>query len=243
MKGNLYLVSLFLIVIQRGYSQDKAPYTSLPIFISAGYASQSPVYVREYYDEIVNSYRYEGIPIPTQLEFGRTAAANAGMFFGGIEEVRVGFSIGYSYTPAYSNYKDDVGTLKVNGSAASLEISFIGEITAVEIVKVPVHLNVQLGTCRNSASITQELRFFDFPWNNYDSKWSASAWGVYSQFTVGVPVQLGNLTLGLEGGYRYSSCQVTDETIESSTGNYSTDDHWDIGQNGFIFLVSAEMNL
>ncbi len=243
MKWKLFVIPLLFFIIQTACSQDTASHLSSAVFFSAGYANESPVYVREYYDNVVEFYRDNGVPIPTQLDFGRTITADAGIYFKAIKGVRIGFSIGYSFSPAYSNYQDYAGTLKVNGSVNALEIAFRGQFTTVEIADVPIYLNIQLGVCQNSASITQELRFIDFPENNFDSKWSASAWGVCSQLTFGVPVRLGDFILVLEGGYRYSSCQVTGVTIESSTGNSSIDSHWDIGQDGFVFLASIEMNI
>ena len=243
MKRNLFQVFLISFLVQAACSQIKVQPAIWTTFVSAGYANESPTYVRNYYDNLVDSYREKGVPLPTQLEFGRTVVADAGILFSTKKNIRIGFTAGYSYSPAHSNYQDYAGTLKLNGSVNALEIAFKGQFTTVEIADVPIYLDIQLGVCQNSASIMQELRFIDFSENNFDSKWSASAWGICSQLTFGVPVRLGDFTLVLEGGYRYSSCQVTGVTIESSTGNSSIDSHWDIGQDGFVFLASIEMNI
>jgi hypothetical protein len=243
MRRKLILVPLLFFFCQTACSQDTKMHSSWALFITAGYANESPEYIRDYYDEIVTFYRNEGIPIPTQLELGRTAIVNAGFLFSRVKDVRLGFSVGYSYSPAYSSYKDNTGTLEVNGSVNSFDISLKGLIEVIKIEDYPINICLQLGVCNASASISQILKFSDSPQNNYNQKWSVSAWGPFSQAALSLPIQVGEFTISLEGGYRCSSGQVTNQNIEANTGTGSTSDHWDIGQNGFVFLVSCAMNL
>jgi hypothetical protein len=240
MKG---LVTSMLLLTQAGLSQTDTLISVTTPFVSLGYAHESPRYVREFYDNIVEGYRYNGIPIPTQVEFGRTLTVNGGILYGRVPEIKIGLSVGYSFSPAYSNYKDYVGSLEINGFTSALDISFKGVFTVMMIGNAQMNLDIQVGAFNRSASITQSLHFQDFPQENYDGTWSASAWGPFSQLTIGFPVHMGTYTLSFEGGYRYSSGQVTNQTVKSSEGNYTTDLHWDIGSDGFVFLITCGMDL
>jgi hypothetical protein len=126
---------------------------------------------------------------------------------------------------------------------SSFDISLRSQITIWKIGDLPIFLILQLGINHASSSITQELRFCDFPLSNYNSKWSASLWGPCAQITFGSTVRLGEFTVLFEGGYRQTSNVVSEEIIESSAGKDKMGGIWNIGLNGFVFLVSLEMKL
>ncbi len=239
----IYVSLLFFSFYRSAYSQEDTLFLVSTPFIAIGYAHESSQYVREFYDNILDNYRSYGIPIPTQVPFGRTISVNGGILFSWMTDAAIGLSIGYSYSPAYSNYKDYSGTLEVNGSTSVLDMCIKGQIIVTKISTFQMDLNVQGGVSRGTASITQALHYSDNPDFNYDGKWSTSAWGPFSQVTLGFPVQCGDYTVSFEGGYRYSSGQVTNQTIESGAGSITTDYHWDIGQSGFVFLVSCGLKL
>jgi len=102
---------------------------------------------------------------------------------------------------------------------------------------------IQPGIAYSSAGITEELRYYNLPQADYNSKWSSTAWGPCFQFTFSPVIQTGEFDVSLEGGYRFSWYSASEQKIESSTGNSNTYDHIEIGQNGLIFLVTLEMNL
>ena len=233
----------FFPFFKSAYSQEHTLSLESTPFIAIGYANESPQYVREYYDNILDNYRSYGIPIPTQVEFGRTISVNGGILFSWLTDAAIGFSLGYSYSPAYSNYEDYSGTLEVNGSTSELDMCIKGQLTITKMSAFQLDLNVQAGVFRGTALITQALHYPDNPNFNYDGKWSASAWGPFSQVTLGFPFHFGDYTVSFDGGYRYSSGQVTGQTIASGEGNSTTDYHWDIGESGFVFLVSCGLKL
>lgn len=90
-----FLSFLLLVMVQTAFSQDDTlAYQSTPLFsdtmpavttafISAGFANESPQNVREFYDNILDNFRFNGIPIPTQVEFGRTLVVNGGFLSAG----------------------------------------------------------------------------------------------------------------------------------------------------------------
>ncbi len=92
-------------------------------FISIGYTNTSTNIATEYYNVILNAYRSEGIPVPTQISFGKTTILNGGVYFSRLTTIWIGVALGYAYTPAYSDYGDYAGTLKIDGKIEDYTIS------------------------------------------------------------------------------------------------------------------------
>jgi hypothetical protein len=243
MKRIPLIIILLACLLQTASSQEDKYPMLWKTFVSIGYANAASSNVSEYYDLIVDSYRHNDIPILTQTPFGRTVLVNAGFLFTRLEDIWFGLSVGYSYSPAFSNYEDYAGTLKVNGSVNSFEISIKFQYIPEKIAGLPIIISAQPGISYASSSITQELRSNDFPELNYDSKWSTDAWGPCFQGTIGTSVPWGKLSILLEGGYRFSWNKVFEEKIESSAGNSKRYEALDIGQTGIVFLLTVNYEL
>ena len=204
MKQGSLCILLLLALLNTAESQQKRYPVLWRAFISIGYADATSGIVREYDDLIVNSYRSDGIPIPTQIPFGRTALINAGILFTQLKDIWFGFCVGYSYSPSYSNYKDYAGTLKINGSINSYELSLRIKASLDQIGDFPITVSVQPGIAHVASSITQELRISDLSVQHYDWNWSASTWGPFFQSTLGISIPVRNFIISLEGGYKFS---------------------------------------
>jgi hypothetical protein len=207
-------------------------------FVSIGYANAASSDIGDHYAKIVNSYRFEGISIPTQTPFGRTIMVNAGFLFTRLEDIWFGLSIGYLHSPAYSSYKDYAGTLKINGSISSYELTLKVKATAMRIGNMPIDITVQPGFDRTYSFITQELRYYDLPQYNYNAKWSTGSWGPCLQGTVGTSLPVGKFFVSLEGGYRFGW-----DPAPRESGKYEESVTWNIGHSGYVLLLTLDMGL
>ncbi|MGE5797660.1 MAG: hypothetical protein ACM339_03885 [Ignavibacteria bacterium] len=238
MKQAFLIFSISLFLHQSLFSQQERTTNSWKAFVSIGYGNTTSDNLSEYYTLLAERYRYNGLPLETQTEFGPTLLANAGIIFNILERIGAGISFGYLYSPAYTNYKDYAGTVKINGSISSYEILLKVHYIPGKIGDFSIVICPQFGASHASVLITQEVRFNDYQQSNYDWKMSKGGWGPCVQATIGTSVNLGEFFAGFEGGYRYTRIQVAEQTEESTTGTAEVTQVMDIGLNGFISLLS-----
>jgi hypothetical protein len=243
MKIFLTPIILIQLLFQLAFSQKTLPPTLWRTFLSVGYANAAPGDVRNYYHSILDFYRSNGVPIFAQTDFGQTLLINTGILFSKLENIRAGISIGYIYSPSYANYKDYAGTLKVNGSVSTYELSIKMQATLDKIENFPINVGIQPGLNYSIVDIIETLRFFDFPQNNYDSRMYIYNWGPSFEVTFGTSVQLGPIIGSFESGYRITYVKIIQVPIKSNFGESTHIVEWNIGQSGFVFLFSAGINL
>lgn len=216
MKLILTIIVLPLLLPPAVFSRQKADTTYYYPFVSIGYAYAVPGDVRDYYGTLVEAYRTRGLPLPTQTAFGRTLVISGGILYNAFNETRVGVSLGYWYSPAYSMYEDYAGSLSVNGSINDFDICMLAEYVPGRIGNFPINLLFRIGLCHTSSEITQEVRFNDYPQNNLDWKLTNGCWGPSFQFAVGTSMALGNTVLSMEAGYKQTKNQVQNSAIEAN---------------------------
>jgi hypothetical protein len=243
MKILLTPIILIQLLFQLAFSQKTLPPTLWRTFLSVGYANAAPSDVRNYYHSILDFYQSNGVPIFAQTDFGRSLLVNTGILFSKLENIRAGISIGYIYSPAYANYKDYAGTFKVNGSVSSYELSLKMQATLDKLWDFPIIVGIRPGLNYSTATVTETLRFFDFPQNNYDSKTYVYNWGPCFEVTFGTSVQIGPIIGSFESGYRITYVKIIKVPIKSNFGEFTHIVEWNIGQTGFVFLFSVGINL
>jgi hypothetical protein len=194
----------------------------------------------DYYNSIVNNYRSQGVPITTQVGFGRTLVVGGRILYRWYKDIRLGISFGYWYSPAYSSYQDYGGSLKVNGSLSDLDVCLMMQTTVEQIGYFPIDLGIRAGATRSSVLITQEVQFNDFPEDNSSSKFSETCWGPCFELTLGSQLQLGGVVVSLEGGYRITSNKLP-EIPSSGIGSESNE--FNISESGVVFLLSIGTRL
>jgi hypothetical protein len=240
-KAKLLVLCLFMVLSHGALAQaqqSKAP-TLWKVFISVGYADATSSNLNDYYNLIVDSYRSSGIPIPTQVPFGRTALVNGGFLFTRLEHVWIGLCAGFTYSPSYSNYEDYAGTLKINGLINSYEVSLKIKATVSKIGDFPVVVSAQPGVSYVTTSITQDLRLSNFSAQNYDLKWSSFAWGPFLLGSLGTSIDVGIFMISPDVGYKLSWNKI----YELGLGNQRIYGPWNIGPSGVLFLLSFEKQL
>jgi hypothetical protein len=238
MKRISFFVLSVLLACQAAHSQEEKDSTSYYPFLSIGFAYTDPGDIRPYYNGIVNSFRSQGVPVPTQIGFGRTVVVRAGFLYYPLENIGAGISIGYSYSPAYSGYEDYGGSLKVNGSISVFDISLRMQNTLGKIGDYPLNLGLEVGDCHLSGSVTQEVRFNDFPDNNLDWELSNGSWAPCIGGTIGSSAQFGMLIVSLEAGYKHTFNKLSNNTVTTNGVSENWDWTFDLSQSGFILLLS-----
>jgi len=233
-------IFLFLVLPHVAFSQEEKDSTYFYPFVSIGYPYVSMGDLKDYYNSIVDNYRSQGVPIQTQVGFGRTVVIGGGILYNWGKVTRLGLSLGYWYSPAYSGYEDYGGSLKVNGSLSDLDVCLMMQSTVEQIGRFPIDLEIRAGATRSSVLITQQVRYNDFPEDNTYSKFSETCWGPCFEITLGSRVQLGRVVVSLEGGYRITSNKLP-EIPSSGIGSESHE--FNISESAVVFLLSIGTRL
>ncbi len=243
MKKLLLILPIYLFLCQSVFSQGRKLTVFHKLFISFSYGNTAPNDINNLYNSITDSYRSSGIPIQTQKGFGGMLMANVGLQVSMLKDFNAGISLGYSYKPAYSKYKDYGGALNIDGSIKVFEILFLAQYIPFKIGIFPVIICPIVGFNHTSVQIVEELRLSDFSEFNYDKKISMNGWGPCLQVMIGTSISLGAFIVTLEGGYEQSWTQSTEQQEESTTGTENVNKVMDIGLNGFISSLSFGIKL
>ena len=235
-----YYICAFLLFLlcYETYAKKQKDETYFYPFISIGYPYTNTGDLNDYYNSIVNSYRSQGVPISTQVEFGRTLVVGGGVLYNFKNDTRLGISLGYWYSPAYSGYEDYGGTLKINGSLNDLDICLMLQTMIDQIENYPVVIDIRVGGCRSSLGITQDVRFNSFSENNSNVNFSKVCWGPCFELTIGSRFEFGGLIFSPEVGYRLTSNKLPKLPSENSNGIGSVSDEFNISESGVVFLLS-----
>ncbi|HUI29451.1 MAG TPA: hypothetical protein VLX91_04470 [Candidatus Acidoferrales bacterium] len=247
MKRVIFRLVLSLFVFRPAFSQNYIPIDIWQPFISVGYESASTGDVSIFYHNIVQSYRDQGIPVPTQTDFGRTLAVNGGFLYCPIASIWFGLSMGCLYSPAFSDYQDYAGTLKVDGSVVTYPITIITQYKLTDVGSFPILIIVKPGFSYFASKITQDLEFAGSPQNDFHSKISSYSWAFCIEAGLGTSVQIGRITATIESGYHLSGVGPLDYHQNPGPANdpYWGERHfmWSMGQSGFIVRLTTGFNL
>lgn len=216
-----------------------APAQHFSGFLSVGYGMDVSQDVSDTYDALVANTRTFGVPLQTQTKFGRTVLTNASILYNRFESIGLGVSFGYSFSPAYSVYEDDAGTLKLDGSVHTYQIALNARAIPEYYGEFPFILNLKFGVCRTAVSMTQEVRFTNGREANADWNLSTAMEGAFFQATIGTSIKLlGDLSLGVEGGYEYASIKVSNAELDP-LGTAPDQLGKQLGPYGFVLLLSV----
>ncbi|HVN48645.1 MAG TPA: hypothetical protein VMU30_07470, partial [Bacteroidota bacterium] len=182
------LLGIFLIFVFPRIAISKRkpdPPMTYDAYISVGYGSTVPSGVSDLYNSYINNYQSLGVPVQNQIKYGPTAILNSGLLFSIVDDIYLGMTFDYFYSPAYSNYQDSFGSLKINGTLQSYDITMKFRYVPDYIGKFPVMLNFQAGACHTYLSTMQEIQFTTLPINTNNLKMNCDGWGPTFQLTIG----------------------------------------------------------
>lgn len=238
------LLALLLSPVRQSYAQTYVARNLWQPFISVGYGAETFGDMNSYYDGIVGFYRNQGIQVPTQTDLGRTVEARAGILYSRIKPIWIGLSLGYSYSPAFSYYNDYAGTLKINGSVRSFDISLVVQHTLTRIMDFPLVLDAIPGVTHVSYLVTQDIEYANYPQDNYHSTLSDNVWGPSLKLILGTRVPLGNWRLSAGVGYDIVLLGTPTYSVQpaNALGNEGVgnpNQSWSPSPSGFIFVVTC----
>ncbi len=215
-------------------------------FISVQYGSMNFGDVGTMYHHILQTYRDEGVPVQIQTDFGRTVELGGGALYSPIQSMWLGVSVTYSYSPAFSDYRDFAGTLRINGSVRSTQLVFMGGYTLARVAGCPIRAFVKPGYSSFSAVITENLQIPSSAGTIYSRSRSTSTGGPYLEMTVGAWIPVGPLQLSVELGYRgvfIGQSAYSLETVPADPATPNSQVYWNVADSGFMLTTSIGLPL
>jgi len=232
-----------MLLPRPGVSQIKSPPTKYNLFVSVGYGNTASANIRDYYNSIVDNYRAAGIPIQIQAPFGPTVIMNTAIILNVLQEIGAGVSFAYLYSPAFSNYQDYAGTVKIDGSISAYEFSLKMRYSPLNFGNISIFISPHINICHTSVVITQDVRTNNYQYMDYNWKMTKEGWGPGLQMSAGPFIRLDRFIIEVEGGYRYTWIHVADQTEERAVGTNKVMQPMDISFNGFYSLFTVGMEL
>jgi hypothetical protein len=234
---------LLFVFFQIASSRHKEYPTYFDLYFSVGYGNTVSSDVSDYYQSIIDSYRSLGIPIQTQTKFGPTAIGNIGFDFSKLKEISFGVCLGYSYSPAFSNYQDYSGTMKINGSVNSFDALLNVRFIPIYIDTYPCIINARVGCVYSSLKITKEIRFNNFSESNINWDMTTNGFGPEMEATIGTSKEIGSIYIAIEGGYKVSLVKIEQYNEELNGVSNQNNKSMNIGPRGGFVQVSFGINL
>lgn len=202
------IVFVLLLQCTLARAQDRVADTSTSTFtvsLSLGFNTFALHDVRNFYNGLLEIYRTNGIPIPTQREYPGNLLVGVSVLYTIPSVADIGLGSRYTWTRAFSSYEDYAGSANVNGkiSMVTLEGIIQRDLTPESIVEM--YVGVRGGLVFGWSTFSQSIVFNDYPDQNVDILLSASGKGFSVEGFIGVKRRLSNVVLGVCTGYRYAN--------------------------------------
>lgn len=201
------IVTVLLLLCTLAKGQDQLPATRTSTFnvsLSLGFNTFALGDVRNFYNGLLEIYRTNGIPIPTQREFPGNLLVGVSLLYSIPSVADIGLGSRYTWTRAFSSYDDYAGSADVNSkiSMVTLEGIIQKEIAPESIVET--YAGVRGGLVFGRTEFSQRIAFNDQPDQNIDILLSGTGKGYSVEGFIGVKRRLSNVVLGVCTGYRHS---------------------------------------
>jgi hypothetical protein len=246
MKKFILTAAFVLLLLQYLPAQPNKLHFTYSTFITIGYGNLSSKDVNDAFNYIVNDIRETGVPVNIQTKFGRTAMAGAGVMLNVINRIGLGLVFDYMYTPAYANYKDQFGLIKIKGTMNEYAISIKTRFISGQDGNFPFIVSPQLGFCHTSLSLSRDINFNDSPKANSAWEMTKDGGGLLLQATIGTSYKLGIINAAIEGGYRYSWVRALEQNEQlitnTNTETIDNNNDMDIGLSGLFSALSFSIN-
>ncbi len=237
----LLSVVLSLSAWQVATGQAYSPRNLWRPFITIGYGYASVGDVSNFYHGIVQSYQNAGIHVPTQTDFGPTLDVGGGILYSPIEALWLGLSLDYIVSPAYSDYQDYAGTLKIDGAVTRYQLAIIARCTLTRFGRFPLLLTARPGVSLFSARITQEIRFKGSSRYDYQREIQSSSAFPCLEMTLGTSVPTGPVISTIAAGYRLTISGAHPYSTTTDPPDPQSDrihSYWVLSDTGFLVKLS-----
>ena len=239
----IMLILIFAASVNSVSAKDKSRIKWYPL-LSFGYLQISSNYVHDYFDKVVLNYTNYGVPLITQTTYGRTILLNTGLSISLSKKIRTGISVGYLYSPAYSKYEDYAGAIKIKAAVKSFELGLFSQAELTRFWEIPFHITLKAGANYSSLSISQQAIYNNNLNFNFNENYSGETWGEFIEATFGPSFSTEYFNIQLDLGYRLCEAVLNKKPIYSHTINYElTNEKWNIGQDGILFVISLSKEL
>jgi len=214
------------------------------VSLSLGFNTFALDDVRNFYDGLLEIYRANGIPIPTQREFPGNLLVGASFLYAVPSVVDIGLGGRYTWTRAFSSYEDYAGTANVDGKVTMFTLEGIIQKAFTPESDVNMYLGVRGGLVFGSSEYSQKIVFTTVPNQNAEILLSASGKGFTAEGYIGANHRLNNIVLGASAGYRYAkiSDMNADITVDGQPlGSGTLEVDHDL--SGFVLVAHVDFAL
>jgi PEGA domain len=243
--GRCAYVAVFFFVVQFAKQADAQDYIARSLwepFITVGYENANVGDLGVFYNNVLDYYRGENVPISSQSNFGPTLHLGAGFLFSPMKPIWLGLAGSYYDSPAYANYRDYSGTLKVTGQLNCYQLDIIARGNLRSYLGLPLFASLRPGIALMYPNVTQDLVFTDSPKQTYLIQMKSPSWTITVEATVGASFPAGPFTMSIEGGYRFaSSGEIEYSTLIPVPGGPPAGDRmasWSVVQTGPVVDIS-----
>lgn len=223
--------------------ENKQSYTDL--FFSIGSLNSDYSNIRNIYNDILEYYRYYGISIPKQTDFGKPLIVNAVIIFpSSIKSIQVGLGFDYCFSAAYSGYRDFSGSLQVNGSIKTYQIFLIIQFNILQTDFFSTFIRLKPGYVKSSVVITENLIYPEMPQMNYNSQTLISGSSMCWESSIGLTIPVDFFLFSFDIGYQYAGVRNSEMSILSKNPVNRNKNLIDgIIQSGFVYFFSIGLGL
>jgi hypothetical protein len=205
-----FLLLLYCTSARAQVEEQTVGTTTFTVSTSLGFNTFALGDVRDFYSGLLEEFRANNIPIPTQREFPGNLIIGVDILYSIPSIADVGLGSRYTWTRAFSLYRDYSGTLDVNGKVAMLSLEGIiqRDITTEGIVDV--YAGLRGGLVLGWSKFSQKSVFYDFPDQNSEILLSGNGKGYSVEGFMGIKRRVGNIAFGVSAGYRYARVSEMD---------------------------------
>lgn len=239
----LWLVSFFLLFFGFTYAQIEINSTEISlsknysIEFNIGYNNFQLNDVKELYEEIVQVYIDENIPIPTQRIYPGNVLFDVTMFKKIKSNTNLGLSTRYSWTNSYSLYEDCFGEINISSKINFIDVGAMLQYKTAGSSNLHALFGLRGGITFANYSLEQEMIVYDV--NNLASTSELTANGSSSSIEgyFGLSYKLFNIEIKSKLGFR--NVNITNLDGKSKLDNnvyYSGEIPLDVNLSGLILL-------
>lgn len=248
MKQIYFSVILILLSISTAYSQTDyeqehfIKHDSLIVSFSTGYSYMNTGGISDYYKDLVTQHDNLGIKRTSHSNFGSTLIIGGQFLWTRVAPpIWIGASLGYTYTPAFSQFKDDTHTSDLKGKISSYHVSFSSRFALENFSKGQLFLALKPGIGYYSMKIQETSNFTNQPQSNRQT--TLSQWVPALEASLGFTIPFSRYFISYEAGYMVNITGYQKLNISSDSGDSFNISRGSCNQSGPVAVLSFGFGL